>query len=152
MLGATVDVPSAVSEACQTPQELTAGTPCKKKLRKLLRHRRESVSRLNKKIRALHSDISIVKGGDRSCRAKKALSLFEGVVSPELIDFMEKQVKLSKHRGKGRRYDTAFKAWSLTLYHISGKAYRFLAKLFNLPLKKDTNSNGVEVRIRCWLL
>ena len=29
---------------------------------------------------------------------KKALSLFDGVVSPELLDFMERQVNLSKYR------------------------------------------------------
>ena len=37
---------------------------------------------------------------------------------------------------RGRRFDDNFKAWALTLYHISGKAYRFLTKLFNLPSKK----------------
>ena len=31
-------------------------------------------------------------------KKKKALSLFDGVVSPELLDFMERQVNLSKYR------------------------------------------------------
>ena len=31
-------------------------------------------------------------------KRKKALSLFDGVVSPELLDFMEKQVNLAKYR------------------------------------------------------
>ena len=31
-------------------------------------------------------------------KRKKALSLFDGVVSPELLDFMERQVNLSKYR------------------------------------------------------
>ena len=46
-----------------------------------------------------------------------------------------KQVKLSSAKKKGRRYNDSFKAIPLSLHHISGKAYRFLAKLFNLPSK-----------------
>ena len=34
-------------------------------------------------------------------------------------------------------YDDSFKAWALFLYHISGKAYRFHAKLLNLPSKSS---------------
>ena len=64
-----------------------------------------------------------------------AIELLDGIVSQKLLDFLHKQVILSLNKRKGRRYDNAFKAWAISLYHISGKAYRFLRKLFNLPSK-----------------
>ena len=66
----------------------------------------------------------------------KALELLDGVISPELHNFLKCQIKLSSQKPKGCRYDDAFKAWALNLYHISGKSYRFLAKLFHLPTKR----------------
>ena len=76
------------------------------------------------------------KGLKKAQRIKKALKLLEGVVSSDLLNFLKTQLKLSCYHSKGRRFDDNFKAWALTLYHISGKAYRFLTKLFNLPSKK----------------
>ena len=68
-------------------------------------------------------------------KADKAFKLLEGSISPDFLSFIKKQVALSLKKKKGRRYDDYFKAWALSLYHISGKAYRFLAKLLNLPSK-----------------
>ena len=67
--------------------------------------------------------------------ANTAFQLLKVVISQNVLDFLQKQVTLSVNRKKGRRYDHAFKAWALTLYHISGKAYRFLEKLLSLPSK-----------------
>ena len=64
-----------------------------------------------------------------------AIELLDGIVSQKLLDFLHKQVILSLNKRKGRRYDNAFKAWAISLYHISGKAYRFLRKHFTLPSK-----------------
>ena len=41
---------------------------------------------------------------------------------------------------KGRRFDNSLKSFAISLYPISGKAYRFLAKLLNLPSKKTLTS------------
>eukprot|EP00795_Rhopilema_esculentum_P017042 gene17042-8551_t len=67
----------------------------------------------------------------------KALKLLDGVISSEVHNFLKCEIKLSSRKPKGCRYDAAFKGWALNLYHISGKSYRFLAKLFHLPSKRS---------------
>lgn len=64
-----------------------------------------------------------------------AFELLEGVIPKEFLAFIKKQINLSLKNKHGKRYDNAYKAWALTLYHVSGKAYRFLAKMFHLPSK-----------------
>ena len=56
-------------------------------------------------------------------------------MSSELLEFLKTQICLASKRPKAKRYAIEFKAWALNLYHTSGKAYRFLAKLFDLPSK-----------------
>ena len=63
-------------------------------------------------------------------------NVLEDVVSEDLLTFIQKQVKLSTVRKHGRRYDESLQALANSIYHKSGKAYRFLAKLFNVPSKK----------------
>ena len=49
-------------------------------------------------------------------------------------------MKLSSTKKKCRKYDDSSKALALSLYHISGEAYRFIAKFFHLPSKKTLTS------------
>ena len=116
---------------------MSVNTPRKQKLRKTIRAKAKTVSLLKSKLKAMKTRFpTSPKKLSKFQKTKKALALLEGVVPSELLDFIKKQVHFSKFKSKGRRYDIAFKAWALTLYHISGKAYRFLAKLFNLPSKR----------------
>ena len=125
-------VPKEEDKSSQTSADLSQYTPPKKSLRKLLQRKRRRISRLTS---TSQSNKPTLKKMTKSQKANVALQSLEGILSQELLDFVKKQVTLSLNRRKGRRYDTTFKAWALSLYHISGKAYRFLAKLFNLPSK-----------------
>ena len=73
-------------------------------------------------------------------KANKAFKLLKGTISPDFLALIKKQVSLAFKKKQGRRYDDSFKAWALSLYQISGKAYRFLAKLLNLPSKSSLTS------------
>ena len=106
--------------------------PCEKGLRKTLHARAKSVCLLKSKLKTMKTRfLTSPKGLGTFQKTKKALALLEGVVPSELLDFIKTQVHLSDGKTKGRRYVIAFKAWALTLYHISGKAYTSLAKLYH---------------------
>eukprot|EP00794_Sanderia_malayensis_P009405 gene9405-10393_t len=77
---------------------------------------------------------------NNSEKFEKAFKFLDGLVSQELLSFMKKQVSLCQVKKKGRRYNDSFKALAISIYHISGKAYRFLSKLFSLPSKKTITS------------
>eukprot|EP00794_Sanderia_malayensis_P010405 gene10405-11493_t len=77
---------------------------------------------------------------NNSKKVEKAFKLLEGLLSQELLSFMKQQVSLCQMKKKGRRYNDSFKALATSIYHISGKAYRFLSKLFSLPSKKTITS------------
>ena len=100
-------------------------------LRNLLQRKRREISTL----KSLQCANLISGTKSKLDNANTAFQLLKGVISQSFLDFLQKQVTLSVNRKKGRRYDNAFKAWALTLYHISGKAYRFLEKLLSLPSK-----------------
>ena len=53
----------------------------------------------------------------------------------KVVSFIQIQIKLHACKKKGQRYPSDIKAFALSLYHISGKAYKLLSKLFNLPSK-----------------
>ena len=68
---------------------------------------------------------------------KKALSTLKELLPNRIANFVEMQLKLHKKKGKGRRYSPEMKAFALSLYHISGKAYRLISKFFYLPSKSS---------------
>ena len=47
------------------------------------------------------------------------------------------QIDLFAKSNKGQRYSEEMKAFALSLHHISGKAYRLLAKFFRLPSRSS---------------
>ena len=65
------------------------------------------------------------------------LSTLRKLLPKQIVDFVEMQIKLHKKRGKGRRYSPELKSFSLSLYHVSGRAYRLLSKFFYLPSKRS---------------
>ena len=124
-------------KCCQTTHFLSQNTPRKQKLRKLLRRKRHQITSLSS---TSFSSNSSPKKMTKLAKANKAFKLLEGTISPDFLAFIKKQVSLALKKKQGRRYDDSFKAWALSLYHISGKAYRFLAKLLNLPSKSSLTS------------
>jgi hypothetical protein len=78
-----------------------------------------------------------LKKKEEKCNEKKALSTLRKLLPKQIVDFVEMQLKLHKKRGKGRRYSPKLKSFSLSLYHVSGRAYRLLSKFFYLPSKRS---------------
>ena len=67
-------------------------TPRKKKLRNILKQKNQKLRRLSSK---LITKTSPSKGLKKAQKIKKALKLLEGVVSPDLLNFLKTQLKLS---------------------------------------------------------
>ena len=88
---------------------------------------------------SLRATISVsLRKQKRSPKATR--NILEDVVSEDLLTFIQKQVKVSTLKTHDRRYDESLKPLVISIYHISGKAYRFLTKLFHLPSKKRITS------------
>ena len=125
---------SDVAQSSQTPLDLTSNTHRNAKLKGLLKSKCQQLRRLSHKLK--HVKTTKIGSISRANRIQRAPKLLDGIVSPDLLSFLKQQLKFSTLKSKGRNYDNNFKAWALTLYHISGKAYRFLSKLFHLPSKR----------------
>ena len=69
---------------------------------------------------------------------KQALSVLETILPAKIVKFVESQVSLHSAKGKhGRRYNDETKSFALSLYHLSGKSYKMVSKLFCLPSKSS---------------
>ena len=102
-------------KSSQTTPNLSQNTPRKKMLRNLLQRKRREIPTL----KSLQFANLISGTTSKLDNANTAFQLLKGVISQNLLDFLQKQVTRSVNRKKGR-YDNASKAWALTLYHISG--------------------------------
>jgi hypothetical protein len=66
-----------------------------------------------------------------------ALDALRTMLPERTVKFIDPQIMLhGKHRN-GKRYTLELKSFALSLYHISGKAYRLISKFFCLPLKRS---------------
>ena len=139
-VGANAEISSDTTQACQTPATLSVDTPRKRRLRKMLKAKKNKISALSSKLAGRKSSFPTSPIKSTGKRIQKAFQLLEGVLPSNLLDFKKKQAHLSNKKARGKRYDNNFKAWALSLYHVSGKAYRLLQKLFNLPSKRTLTS------------
>ena len=132
----------------QTPDSLSASTPWKSKLRSIVTTKRKNIAHRRKKIKS-EKQTNALQNLTKAQKSTKAFQLLEGAITPELLTFSKKQVSLSSVKKKGRRYDDSYKGMALRLYHISGKAYRCLAKLLKLPSKKTLTNLVSNVSSGC---
>ena len=102
----------------QTPDSLSASTPRKNKLRPIVTTKWKKITHLRKQIKS-EKQTNALQNLTKAQKITKAFQLQEGAITPELL-----------------AYDDSYKAMALSLYHISGKAFRILAKLLKLPSKK----------------
>lgn len=59
------------------------------------------------------------------------------MLPPKIVKFVESQINLHAQKKKGQRYSNETKAFALSLYQLSGKAYKMISKLFCLPSKSS---------------
>lgn len=55
---------------------------------------------------------------------------------PLAVNFIARQAHLCRNKPRGRRYTLDDKIFAVALFKQSGKAYRFLSKVFCLPSKR----------------
>ena len=129
------DVVTSTTEdkASQTPFTLSTDTPRKQTLQRLIGNNRREIHYLRSKLDAI-SVMSVTP--KRLNKIKHTFDDLEGVVSQDLLALLKTHVTLSTVKKHGRRDDDSLKAIAISIYHISGKAYRFLGKLFNSPSEK----------------
>ena len=136
MEGLLIDASNTTTSQCQTPPQLSVDTPRKRKLRFLLKKKRTKISHLTSKLAKTRVNSQILSTKTQHEKTKMALELLKGVISKDLHSLLKSQVTLSSKQAKGRRYNCRLKSWALSIYHTSGKAYRFLQKIFHLPSKR----------------
>ena len=66
-----------------------------------------------------------------------AMKTIRALLPAKVANFIETQLNLHTGPKNGKRYSEEAKVFALSLYHVSGKAYRLLSKLFCLPSKSS---------------
>ena len=62
----------------------------------------------------------------------------EKILPRHIVKFIQSQIQIHTAKApKGRRYSNETKAFALTLYHLSGKAYKLVSNLFGLPSRSS---------------
>lgn len=120
----------------QTPLTLSKTSPRKCRLRRKLRQAEQKIKKLEVMLKKKDAEINM-----------DLLDIAVGkFFPPATADFIKQQACLFQVNDKGRRYNSVFKQYCLSLYFSSPKAYKDLAasKLFCLPhpitLKRFTNT------------
>ena len=111
----------------QTNRKTTSTSPSKK-YRILLARQRKRVQRLRQ---------TVNRKKKRDMNRKAALEVLETVLPKRMIKFIEGQIQLHTRKSGGKRYTPEMKSFAISLYHVSGKAYRLVSKFFHLPSKSS---------------
>lgn len=109
----------------QTPLTLSKTSPRKCRLRRKLRQAEQKIKKLEVMLKKKDAEINM-----------DLLDIAVGkFFPPATADFIKQQARLFQVNDKGRRYNSVFKQYCLSLYFSSPKAYKDLAalKLFCLP-------------------
>ena len=77
------------------------------------------------------------KKGQKAVDREGALKTIRTLLPERIANFVEMQMDLHSKLKRDQRYSQETKAFALSLYHISGKAYRLVSKLFYLPSKSS---------------
>jgi hypothetical protein len=77
------------------------------------------------------------KKSHQSIDKRTAMETIRTMLPEKIANFVEMQIELHTKANDvhGKRYSEETKVFALSLYHISGKAYRLISKLFYLPSK-----------------
>ena len=118
-----------VDAKCQTSKKLSHGTPRKAKLRKVIDGQRKRLKRMREALNMKQKRKPILQ--------KEAMTILRQFLPDNITKFIELQIDLHQKKPKGRRYTKETKRFALSLYHISGGAYRMVAKFFSLPSKSS---------------
>ena len=90
------------------------------------------IQRQKKQLQRLRQALNMKKK-KRPIAKPAVLDALRTMLPESTVKFIAQQINLSKKKNKGQRCSNEMKSFALSLYHISGKAYRMVAKCFSLP-------------------
>jgi hypothetical protein len=94
-------------------------------------HHAQGQTKLKKKLR--HCELKISRQKKQLQRLRQALNMKKKSKPERMVKFIALQIDIEKKKNNGQRYPKEMKSFALSLFHVSRKAYRLVAKFFNLP-------------------
>ncbi|CAB4034359.1 Transposable element P transposase [Paramuricea clavata] len=93
-------------------------------------------ARQKKRIQRLRKAINMKKKKSNNIDKHTILEALQTMLPENIVTFISLQIDLHKKKNK-RQYSPEMKSFALSLYYISGKAYKLLSKFFKLPSKSS---------------
>ena len=95
------------------------------------------IARQKKRIQRLRNALNMKKKKSNNIDKHTALEALHTMLPENVVTFIALQIDLHHKKNKGQRYSPEMKSFALSLYYISGKAYKLLSKFFKLPSKSS---------------
>ncbi|XP_071057118.1 uncharacterized protein [Onthophagus taurus] len=125
-----------------------------KKLRRMIMTTQEKILRCSTKQLRRNLAVSRFRNRNFKVRLRQAQLALKNVplrkmahLNKNVVLFCEMQLRISRNRAKGRRFSDDEKLLCLSIYKQSGRCYRYLSKLFNLPCKNIFVA--MSTRLKC---
>ena len=96
------------------------------------------MAKQRKRLQRLRQALNMKK--KQNVSRKTALDALRTMLPERIVKFIDVQIDLHSKKNKGKRYTPEMKSFALSLYHMSGKAYRLVSKFFNLPSKRSLSN------------
>ena len=97
------------------------------------------MAKQRKRIQGLRQALNMKKK-QQNVRRKSALDALRTMLPERRVNLLMSKSTCIQKKNKGKRYTPEIKSFALSLFHISGKAYRLLSKFFNLPSKRSLSN------------
>ncbi|CAB4002972.1 Transposable element P transposase, partial [Paramuricea clavata] len=94
-------------------------------------------ARQKKRIQRLRKALNMKKKKSNNIDKHTILEALQTMLPENIVTLISLQIDLHKKKNKGQRYSPEMKSFALSLYYISGKAYKLLSKFFKLPSKSS---------------
>lgn len=95
------------------------------------------IARQRKRIQRLRNALNMKKKKSNNINKHTALEALQTMLPENIVTFISLQIDLHQKKNKGQRYSPEMKSFALSLYYVSGKAYKLLSKFFKLPSKSS---------------
>ena len=98
---------------------------------------KKTIARQKKRIQRLRKALNMKKKKSSNIDKHTILEALETMLPQNVASFIALQIDLHQKKNKGQRYSPEMKSFALSLYYVSGKAYKLLQKFFKLPSKSS---------------
>ena len=130
-------MPDTTKSSVQEKHDSTK-TKQKKSTSPTKKHYQAHMAKQCKRLQRLRQALNMKK--KQNVSRKTALDALRTMLPERIVKFIDVQIDLHSKKNKGKRYTPEMKSFALSLYHMSGKAYRLVSKFFNLPSKRSLSN------------